>query len=368
MERILLLTNQLEAWAGSETIIVELAEHFTFLGWNVSVFANFLKPVFLEDLVKGGVRVIEDPAEVRIAEYEFIYCQHQVLSLFVEQLSKLETSTVKPKIVYGHLSPYEPLEYPGDAIEDWFADVIVCNSEETKRRIVEFGFSPNTIDIYPNPAPDVFFKKKYPAHGQPELLVVSNHIPKEVKTALNSLIRLGVKVQIYGDEYTNRRVVPSDFLENSMVLTIGKTVQFAIASDCPVYIYDRFGGPGWLTADNFDRAAEYNFSGRCTRKKRTSDALCSEILEGYRNILLIKSELGEKKENYRLSAVVKRVFFDSAASSKARKASYAMTESQCKIFYEELTKYRLRLKLKRRRYQLIRAINSIINWSLRQLK
>jgi len=38
----------------------------------------------------------------------------------------------------------------------------------------------------------------------------------------------------------------------------------------PVYLYDHFGGCGWLTEDNFALAEWHNFSGRGFGKKSTA--------------------------------------------------------------------------------------------------
>ena len=64
------------------------------------------------------------------------------------------------------------------------------------------------------------------------------------------------------------------------VVTIGKTVQYAVRGALPVYCYDHFGGPGWLTEENFGAARWRNFSGRGFEKK-SGPMIASEILEGF---------------------------------------------------------------------------------------
>jgi hypothetical protein len=49
-----------------------------------------------------------------------------------------------------------------------------------------------------------------------------------------------------------------------------------------VYCYDIFGGPGYLTRDNFAQSREKNFSGRGFTAKSTKQ-IVDELLEGYRN-------------------------------------------------------------------------------------
>jgi hypothetical protein len=46
------------------------------------------------------------------------------------------------------------------------------------------------------------------------------------------------------------------------VISIGKTVQYCLVQGIPVFLYDRFGGPGYLNESNYELAEYYNFSGR----------------------------------------------------------------------------------------------------------
>jgi hypothetical protein len=66
-----------------------------------------------------------------------------------------------------------------------------------------------------------------------------------------------------------------------MVVTIGKTVQYGLACGVPVYVYDKFGGPGYLDRTNFAAAKRCNFSGRCCRRKLEPAQIGAEIVEAY---------------------------------------------------------------------------------------
>ena len=60
---------------------------------------------------------------------------------------------------------------------------------------------------------------------------------------------------------------------------------YCFALKVPVYCYDHFGGPGWLSADNLDLAGQKNFSGRGFARK-TSEVIAQEIVNGYQESLL----------------------------------------------------------------------------------
>ena len=66
-----------------------------------------------------------------------------------------------------------------------------------------------------------------------------------------------------------------------LVITIGKTVQYCLVLGQPVYIYDHFGGCGFLDEKNLKSAKEYNFSGREKVNNKTPSQIVDEILTQY---------------------------------------------------------------------------------------
>src|SRR5690606_31689494 len=48
----------------------------------------------------------------------------------------------------------------------------------------------------------------------------------------------------------------------------------------PVYCYDHFGGPGWLSASNFEVAEYFNFSGRDTPVRKSPQEIATELIDG----------------------------------------------------------------------------------------
>ncbi|GHB16975.1 hypothetical protein GCM10007094_00460 [Pseudovibrio japonicus] len=58
-----------------------------------------------------------------------------------------------------------------------------------------------------------------------------------------------------------------------------------MAEGVPVFVYDHFGGPGWLSKQNLERAEYFNFNGKCTRNKRSARRLWAQVLDGYSNSL-----------------------------------------------------------------------------------
>ena len=282
--RAIVAVSRLPAWGGSEVVACEMAESLIERGLRVEVFAYAVRPEQRQYLEGLGAKVRSAECELDISKFDLVYCHHQLAShLLFRQLLGHELNGNLPVFVYNHLSPYESMEMPGPLIEAKIADVIWCNSVETQRVVNEFGPRFSDTVVVPNPAPDRFFASR--SDNSPHissLLIVSNHIPPEMVAALVLLEREGVRVTRIGYGHIVRRVEPQDFLTHDAVISIGKSVQYALASATPVYCYDHFGGPGWLTNENLATAQDSNFSGRSHPRKLKAATIAADIKRGYR--------------------------------------------------------------------------------------
>jgi len=357
MKRVLLMTNQLFRWSGSETVLVELAEELSQAGVAVSIFANVLDTNFMRDVIGNRVSVISDPSKVRLEDFDIIYCQHQVLTVFLDQLLELENAQKTPRIVYGHLSPFNRLEFPGPSIEKHFADYSICNSAETLSKMIDLGLDQGKLQLFPNPAPSSFFNISAPIGTPKKLLAVSNHFPTEIKKALKKIERAGVQVTRRGRQFTSSRVTAEELQSHDMVLTIGKTVQYALAAQRPVYVYDRFGGPGWLSETNFRAAEENNFSGRCVNTKKSPDAISKEIINGRHLAVEALGDLQRFREKFRLEKYVQELFLSKDSSKYKMDDFDDIPQSKRDAFKDEYNSY----------IRFIRKNNRGMKFSLRSL-
>lgn len=278
--KCLLMTNQLFGWTGSEIIIVELCEYLIGAGHKVAILCNQLDNKFVKPLREIGATVVNQPDDINLAEFDFCYTQHQMLNLVIAELCQTKVQKF-PFICYGHLSPYQELEFPGPLIEGLFADRIVANSQETAAKLHELGMGSDRVSLFPNPAPNGFFGPTDQAKTLRKILVISNHLPTELSQALTEIEKSGVRITKIGSEFGQSRIQPKTVFDHDAVVSIGKSVQYALAAKRPVFCYDHFGGPGWLTAANYQRTAANNFSGRPECRKIDSYAIAKELCSGF---------------------------------------------------------------------------------------
>ncbi len=292
-KKALILTNHLSMLSGSEILALEVAETLQKLGFEVSI-ASFMaddkinaileeKDIQLHNLKRQSSRQFH-PLELDIFNYDFVWTQHMALNLL--DFSKLDNDdTIPPIIVRACLSPYENLELLHTKLDCQGNYKILCNSYETFERCKKMkDVDPNDLVNFYNACPDYFFKKNVQiSQNVKRLLVVSNHVPQELSEAIKIMESYyNIEIVIAGGE--NPKTISVEYLQSfDAVITIGKTVLYALASNVPVYIYDSFGGDGWLTKDNFEQNMRHNFSGRPNQRKLDAEALAAEIMNGYIN-------------------------------------------------------------------------------------
>ncbi|MFY0691884.1 MAG: hypothetical protein JXR14_08200 [Paracoccaceae bacterium] len=256
--RVLVLNDFFGDWSGSELVAIEIAEYFSA---TTSSFwcANPVKSV-LEDW-----QPLDD---LNLCDFDLVWAQqHAILPL----LDRLNDGDLRPHIVWASLSPYEPMEVLPKALVDEYVDLVVANSSETARA--------RGIDVtFGNAAPSRFHVTR-PERPRKRVLFVSNNQPEEMLKAAEILHNRGYQVRFIGRNKEYKRIEPSDILWADCVVTIGKTARYALATGTPVFVYDRFGGDGYLNDENYSLNEEFNFSGRPTCRKLSAVDLAHQIIE-----------------------------------------------------------------------------------------
>jgi glycosyltransferase involved in cell wall biosynthesis len=253
--RILLTNRELVNIGGSELVTVELAEEFTRQGHEVVVYSPRVGGV----LDTSHLNVSVD--RPRTDDFDLLWIHHNLL---IHDLGFRKRAG--QRIIFNHMSSYVPDEWPRLAgYEMAIADVVLCNSEET--RVVLEGRGLSGVKLFQNPAPIGFEGAGGRGGGR---LLVSNHPPAEI------LSIPGCRFGGPNGGRTQHRIGPYQMADAHTVVCNGKTVAYALRAGVPVYLYDHFGGPGWLTSENFERAEYFNFSGRGFGRK-TYEEIFTEL-------------------------------------------------------------------------------------------
>ncbi|WP_395244783.1 glycosyltransferase [Agromyces sp. MMS24-K17] len=304
--------------AGSEVVTYELVRHLASRGARVTVvsygFSADWLARFAELPAVRCFRLDDGDLEAHLREDppHLAWIHHQLIP---EELLRNPGGTA---FVFHHMSSIQPQEFPISwELEADLASLVLFSSAVARDRHVANGWfdgiEPERVQVFGNPAPDEFFTD--PPEQPPaleRLVVVSNHMPPEVIEAIGSLAG-EVEVTIIGRaDQPGARPAPvtADTLRDAdAVLTIGKTVQYALAGGRPVYCYDHFGGPGWLGDENFEVARAHTFSGRGEGfGSKDAETIVRELRGGFVAAAETAKHLRTAyAEEFRLSSVLDRV-------------------------------------------------------------
>jgi hypothetical protein len=166
-------------------------------------------------------------------------------------------------------------------VENDISDIHSFVSEEDRDALLKYGLSKEAYVLH-NTAPPEFHKSLASTSGALEkIALVSNHPPAELLDLTRFLRNEGIIIDIYGEGNNYKRIEPSVLQDYDAVITIGKTVQYSLCLGIPVFVYDHFGGSGWINEDNFKSQLSHNFSGRDSRRRLTARELRLDLISGF---------------------------------------------------------------------------------------
>lgn len=295
--RVLVLTNHFKWLAGSEIVALQAALGFAAFGDEVTFAANIIGAPMSE--YSTEMRLTDDVAGIDLAAFDLIWCQHDLLSLLPVAAFERASSEGVPHIACVSLSPFEPYEHVNGVLAGALSADVFANSAETADAVVAANLGVierSAIHVFHNAAPAEFWRSARGDETAPPLksvLFVSNHPPPEVDACAALLAQQGLSVRRMGLGHELELLRPADLESADALVSIGKTVCYAIAMGKPAFIYDHFGGDGWLGRTNFERNQHFNFSGRPHQRRSNPEALVNSILEGYADAAKEAARLGE---------------------------------------------------------------------------
>lgn len=294
-----------DGFNGSMMHICEIAEHLHKLGYKVTIISQFIEKKIVKYVVnhvKATLLTLDDVNDTLCFDYAI--CYHFPI------LPKILTKGVKiNKIMFGCLSGFVPVEaLPLVAIKNGYK-IHVHSNELKDQLITKHSVKDDAILVIPNCVPEDYYNCSYTSSKDiKSVAVVSNHVPPEIRKALKLLSNKGIKTIIYGADDKHIPITSNILMKYDCIISIGKTVQYALAMGVPIFEYDVFGGPGYITTENIEEEEYHNFSGRATRRKLDANLIAREVINSYPSI---KSELNYLKvyaERYRVSTAVEQYF------------------------------------------------------------
>ncbi len=256
-------------WHGSIIHILEIAEYLISQGHTVDIGSFNLTNDVKQYAIQNKINLMHISEIDNNKIYDIYWALHFPTVVY------LANKNIKyKKIIFNSLSPFNGLEIQPCNNDDM---LIVCNSFETMQERKKDGA--NHCYLLKNLAPDNYFSKINNNLQLNKIAVVSNHIDTE-------LIKLKHKLNIdfYGIDYKYEKITLDILKKYDLIITIGKTVQYCFLSGVPVFVYDIYGGSGYINNETLKINEKYNFSGRSITSINKENIL-NIIIDGYKNNL-----------------------------------------------------------------------------------
>ena len=285
-KKVLITQNDIYSINGSAIIVLELAQFLIDAGALVTVYTYFLHDPLKSVFENSGIYVTDSEDTLSLDSFDYVWVHQQVLPLsIISELVFVHKKPSMPIFIFNHMSSLDKIadEFPYIwNLENTLSSLSLFNSIETKNKQAHMLVNDLPKELYQNPAPSSFAKFSVSQSKRIErVLVVSNHPPKEIEDLIEEFTATGIELTILGENQEKYRLIDLELLSQyDVVITIGKTVQNCLVAGIPVYVYDHFGGPGYLNESNIIIAEENNFSGRGFEKKSTKE-IYKEITEKY---------------------------------------------------------------------------------------
>jgi hypothetical protein len=277
---ILLVSSRLHGFAGVQMIQADLSTTFAACGAVITTAVMQANPAFIAQMGCYG-EVVEmdiDPHPLLGRGFDLVIAHNWPAwgTALLECQVRFRYLLLCSYSAFGN---HEALWGIVDA-----ADALVFHAEDGYRQqAASLAGCSAPRYVTRNPLPIEWFAVERPAR-EPALrriAIVSNRATHELLNIRHPLAAHGIVCDVIGDRGTPERVTPGVIDRYDALVSIGHTVQKALSRGVPIFCYDHWGGPGWITPGNLEDAERENFSGRdCPRNSSTS-ALADEIQTGF---------------------------------------------------------------------------------------
>ena len=358
---------------GATNVAFELASFLQSQQANVTVFTYVYANPAKEYFEKAGIKVdlVSNNTEHHLSDYDYIWIDSQTLPpSLLDDFADKKNMQKMPKLIFMHMAAHDycPDEMPFlYGFEEEVSSLSLFVSEET------FDFNnkyyektPENIGFYRNPASLEFYNSSSRKSEAPKkLLVVENSLCDELKALRPMLAEKNITIDYLGRDGDRYELVTGTMLSQyDAVITFGKTVQYCLVSNTPVYIYGTFGGPGWLTKDNFKEAEKNNFSGRGFTNK-TAEEIVEELLSGFEAAKEYQNDNHDSFcDDFLIDRVIPKIF---AQADKSKKSIKPISQARLSAYSSMLFLVHVCFD-NRYCYDDMRAVNDRLNKAVDDLK
>lgn len=269
---ILLATNHLFGFTGSEITLFTIAQCLKEKKHLVSIYAKYIDPSFTP-LFKDVGPVYTNLDALGQEQFDAAYVQHHTIALEVRH------HFPQLPIVFASLGVVPFLEQP--PLVDLNIHKYLAISEEVKANLIRKGIHEARIAIFRNIVDSRRFRPVRTLNKHPQLAAIYSYkIEREkVRTVTKACAALGIKCSHIGKTpgAIHQEDLATRLNDADIVFTLGRgAIETMMCGKIPI-VFDYQGGDGMVTTGNIDELMKCNFSGRRYAKQFTVEEMIHEI-------------------------------------------------------------------------------------------
>lgn len=272
---VLLATNHLLGWTGSETLLLTLIDGLLKANCRLTIYARHWNENWLDAHFDKRLRITNDLASIKRSTFDLAHVQHN--SCLVDVRATFPTLPV----IFSSLGVLPFLEQPAPL--PLCVSHYLAISEEVAGNLSKHGIPADQITILRNLVDSDSFVPRSSIHDKPDrILVLSYKIDSEKAERLRAAaMKIGASIRFAGatgDSISQERVVDA-INAADVVVSLGRGVIEAMLCGRVPLVYDAHGGDGLVIPENIDDLRTCNFSGRRYRREFTVDDLVAELMK-----------------------------------------------------------------------------------------
>lgn len=265
--RIVLANAAFHGVGGSETYLATLAENLLRLGHDVRIYTRVAGDMAMLAR-RRGIEVIDsvanlgEPADAVLSQdgivaYDLAGAWPRVPQVFVCHSSLFDVQ--------------QPPLTPGTA-----AAVIVLN-DRVRRRMEALNVDLEIVRLTQPIDTQRFSPRSSPAARPTRALVLSTYLDGAPRQALiDACGRAGVELVSLGIDHVE--MAPETFMADvDFVIGKGRVVLEAMACGRPAYLFDSFGGDGWITPETYPELESDGLTGQLGERGLDSDRISADL-------------------------------------------------------------------------------------------
>jgi hypothetical protein len=298
--RIVVGTRVLVGPGGTETFVTTVARELDRLGHDVLVTAEELGP-FAEAAQRDGIRITAGPDLPERCD--------AVLAHDATMTAVLAARYPDARVVFvAHsefFDPQMPVQLPG------VIDAVVACSDRLAARIRALALDVPIARLREPIATDRFATTTTLPERPRRALILSNYLHGAQRRALiDAWEPRGVEFMEVGGASTPL-LDPRGAIEDAdIVVAKARAALEAMCLGRAVYLYDQFGGDGWVTPESYPAMEADNFAGQGTPLPRTAADLAADLAlyqpdMGRVNHELVRTHHGARRHAHELVAVLR---------------------------------------------------------------